>query len=84
MSAVLDDAPRPTDRLFFDSPDAGEPTCVCSRCCQRISDREVPVRIVVKMRRSVLDPGGDRMGEYRYHARCVSVALSTDPPEENT
>ncbi len=55
----------PTDTLFSDSPDVGEPTCVCSRCNQPIGEDEVPIRAFLP----------DGTGEYRYHADCIPGLL---------
>jgi hypothetical protein len=58
----LDQVPLPTDTKFFDSPDAGDPTCVCSRCGQKIEEWESPCL-------RAWPPGEN--AEYRYHWRCV-------------
>ncbi len=34
----------PTDKLFDDSPDAGMPECVCSRCGSKILEGEIAIR----------------------------------------
>lgn len=34
----------PTDTLFIDSPDAGHPACLCSRCGNIIGEDEIPMR----------------------------------------
>lgn len=57
---------QPGDRLFPDSPDAGEPACICSRCGQQIAECDLPIRVFV-------DEG--RGGEYRYHPPCLGVTL---------
>lgn len=36
-----------TDRFFTDSPNAGEPGCICSRCHQQIKENEVPLRVAI-------------------------------------
>lgn len=59
----------PSDRKFDDSPDAGEATCLCSRCGQVIGETNVPIRVFVYEGRD---------GEYRYHARCVGLADEGD------
>jgi hypothetical protein len=61
----------PTDRLFPDSPDAGEADCLCSRCGKVIGEGVgVPIRAFV-------DDG--RGGEYRYHPVC----LGSDPDDDD-
>ncbi len=61
---------RATDRKFVDSPDAGDPACLCSRCGEPIGEDQVPIRNVV------LD--GQVFVEYRYHARCVDIEMYED------
>lgn len=56
-------SPRPTDRLFYDSSDAGTPECVCSRCGNNIETLEQLIRIAV---------GG--IGEYRLCGNCCADA----------
>lgn len=51
------------DRLFDDSPSAGDPNCLCSRCGQVIESKWVPIRAFL--------PNGQ--GEYRYHPACVGL-----------
>ncbi len=53
---------KESDRLFTDSPDAGDPECHCSRCQKLIGEEEVPIRMLV-----------DGKYEYRYHARCLGI-----------
>lgn len=48
-----------TDRLFSDSPDIGDPTCLCSRCGLAIAE-EIGIRAW---------PSDG--GEYRYHHSCL-------------
>lgn len=52
-----------TDHLYFDSPDAGDPVCLCSRCSQSIPDGIGIIRIWP-------DQGE---GEYRYHPACLGA-----------
>ena len=33
------------DRMYNDSPDAGEPNCWCSRCHEHITEGQVPLRV---------------------------------------
>lgn len=62
-----------TDRLFMDSPDAGTPECICSRCGKQIGmheeDEVIPIRLFVNQ---------GRKGEYRYHPGCF---FSSPDPE---
>jgi hypothetical protein len=60
-----------TDVLFQDSPDAGLPECICSRCGQGISEGEMPIRVFVD---------GGKGGEYRYHGACFGVVF---PPDDD-
>ena len=53
----------PTDKLFADSPDAGHPDCLCSRCGLRIYDDEIPIRFFA-----------ENDLEYRFHHECYSMA----------
>jgi hypothetical protein len=58
----------PGDRKFTDSPDAGHPKCLCSRCGKRIGEDIVPVRAFPE----------DGACEYRYHPACVGMAEDED------
>ena len=49
------------DVLFQDSPDAGHPDCICSRCGQPIPEDQCPLRVF-------MDEG--RAGEYRFCESC--------------
>ncbi len=54
---------KQTDRLFTDSPDAGDQDCLCSRCGKIITEDEAPaIRMFVEGKY-----------EYRYHARCLGL-----------
>lgn len=67
-SAIL-----PTDTRFTDSPDAGAPTCLCSRCLLQISEGTVPIRATP----------ADGSYEYRFHPACFGVTKTgpLDPDE---
>ena len=52
-----------TDRVFTNSPDAGDPDCLCSRCGLVIEDCCGPVRAWPE----------DGSKEYRYHAHCLGA-----------
>ncbi len=54
----------PTDTLFDESPDAGDPTCLCSRCKSVIEAGTVPVRAFT-----------DDDCEYRFHPACVGMEV---------
>lgn len=60
---MIFDGVRETDKLFQDSPDAGWPECICSRCGGRIGEDEMPLRVFV-------DEG--KGGEYRYCEGCTA------------
>jgi hypothetical protein len=32
-----------TDKFFYDSPDAGDPECICSRCGKQIPEKDSPI-----------------------------------------
>jgi len=36
-----------TDKFFYDSPNAGEPSCLCSRCGKQIPEGEKILRVAV-------------------------------------
>ena len=36
-----------SDLFFNDSPDSGEPSCICSRCHKQIEEDEVVLRVAV-------------------------------------
>ncbi len=63
----------PTDQAFGDSPDAGLPDCLCSRCGLVIPETEVPVRAW---------PGNGSF-EYRFHPACLGINSSNGPSAEN-
>jgi hypothetical protein len=53
----------PGDRIFTDSPDSGDPACLCSRCGKTIEGNIVPIRVT--------DPLG--VTERRYHPACIGI-----------
>jgi hypothetical protein len=53
----------PTDVKFYDSPFAGDPACICSRCHLPIGEDDVPIRAWPEV-------GGY---EYRFHPKCVGA-----------
>lgn len=57
---------KETDKLFTDSPDAGDYSCICSRCGKKIEERESPITRVF-----VEDDETDMIyGEYRFCNKC--------------
>lgn len=60
----------PTDRVFQDSPDAGWPECICSRCGKPIPENDQPIRCWTE----------DGKLEWRYHPACLG--FKTFPEEE--
>jgi hypothetical protein len=58
----------PTDQRFTDSPNAGDPECVCSRCGNPIPASGSPIRVFVN--------GGN--AEYRYHPACVGMRMESE------
>ena len=50
---------------FSSSPDAGDPTCLCSWCEELITEEDAPV---IRMTN-----GADQ--EARFHRRCINPAL---------
>lgn len=61
--------PRPTDTVFDDSPDTGHPTCICSRCSQRIQEEEMAIRVWTKNEHGEMD---EESKEYRYCELCMT------------
>jgi len=57
---------RLTDTPFLDSPDVGEPECVCSRCGGVIQDMAI----------RAWSAHGDGEMEYRYHPACLGVSVA--------
>lgn len=57
-----------TDRRFTDSPDAGDPRCICSRCGQLINEDDGPVRAWPD----------DGSYEYRFHPACMGFQTFPD------
>jgi hypothetical protein len=58
---------QPQDTLFDDSPETGDPACLCSRCGQRIRLRD---GVAVRM----WPEGRDK--EYRFHTACLGLNMS--------
>jgi hypothetical protein len=58
-------------RCFEDSPDAGDPACVCSWCEQPIAEHDTPIRVFVE---------DGRVGEYRFHYPCFIASIDDASP----
>lgn len=61
--------PRPTDKLFEDSPDCGHPDCICSRCGSRIQEYEMPIRLTTTNEKGEVDKDSK---EYRFCEFCTT------------
>lgn len=59
---------HPTDRAFTDSPDAGWPECLCSRCGEPITEADCEAEGPVI--RIWPEHGAC---EWRYHPRCLGL-----------
>ena len=66
-----------TDTRFLDSPDVGEPDCLCSRCGKPILGG-VPFRAWPD---DIGQPGSDNY-EYRYHNACQGLDPKYDQDQE--
>lgn len=55
------------DKLFSDSPNAGDINCVRSRCGEIIQEDEVPVRMWTTNEKGEVD---DKSQEYRFCENC--------------
>jgi len=68
-----------SDKLFSDSPYAGELECICSRCAEIIQDDEVPIRMWTQNEKGEVDENSQ---EYRFCERCQEksgiILLKTD------
>ena len=67
---------KSSDQRFYDSPDAGDPDCRCSRCGLAIGEETVPIRCCGQ--NEAIDPGY----EYRFHPRCLGFVECPDEPWE--
>lgn len=72
LGTWLGEQMRGTDTAFSDSPEAGEPSCLCSRCGLSIGEEEVPVRAW---------PDDGTNLEFRYHARCLGLQVYDELPD---
>jgi len=59
------------DIIFWDSPEAGNPNCFCSRCANLIQEGELPIRIMIKPEtpEEIAQYGTDTW-EYRFCEKC--------------
>lgn len=62
-----------TDKVFYNSPDAGDPDCLCSRCLKLITEEQVPVRSWPQSGNpdTIQD---EAESEYRYCDHCQQAA----------
>ena len=62
----------PTDKHFYDSPDTGHRTCLCSRCGKLIPESQMAIRAWPSepgdQGYDSAAPGGT---EFRYHPSCL-------------
>ena len=57
-----------TDTAFKNSPDVGDPECLCSRCGEAITEDEVAIR------------AWEGVLEYRYHIECLGASAPEVQP----
>lgn len=69
MALQIDNLPQPGDTEFLNSPDAGHPKCLCSRCGQKIEEWHAPCLRVWPQNENLNKPA--KTVEYRYHWGCV-------------
>lgn len=66
---------KETDKFFYDSPDAGDKKCICSRCSRHIPEEEAPVIRVFPTEEG--DHGWDANAEggteFRYCIHCCKA-----------
>jgi len=69
-------SPEVLDRLrwFTDSPDAGDPRCLCSLCLEPIPERESPIMRIWTI---------DGSKEARLHQSCTAELLPGWVPQYN-
>ena len=74
VNDILSLKPEQIDHLkkFNDSPDAGDPSCICSYCKQVITEKEVPYRLWPKTNSILVngEPISD-FWEIRLHWNCL-------------
>lgn len=59
------------DVVFTDSPNVGDPNCICSRCRKPIAGDEFPIRVWPP-----IESGERGTKEFRYHPECVGLRTS--------
>lgn len=68
-----------TDKFFYDSPNTGDPDCICSRCKTQIKEDEVPLRVLVGNtdittgKGDTIDTAGNG-SEFRLCEKCFNEA----------
>ena len=62
----------PTDKFFYDSPDAGDSSCICSRCNKPIPEEDSPILRVMPtdLGDYGFDPNAIGGTEFRYCRKC--------------
>ena len=60
---------RTTDKAFDQSPDAGDPDCICSRCGNKILEGEFPIRFFTTNDAGEVD---ENSKEYRLCEYCTT------------
>ena len=76
-----------TDQFFYDSPDAGHPNCICSRCRKKIPEKDAPIIRAWPDEPGDygFDPSAKNGTEFRYCRECsekMGIHFPDDPPEE--
>ena len=67
---------KSTDKVFQDSPDAGDPVCLCSRCLQVIAENDCPLRCWPEKGEVGHDPKAKGGTEYRFcHSCCEKMGI---------
>lgn len=57
----------PTDLTFPDSPDPGDPRCICSRCQEEIPETTLPIRGYLETATGTY--------ELRFHPECLGITV---------
>lgn len=69
-----------TDKVFYDSPNTGDPACCCSRCGKPIPEDVPAVRAwPSEPGDQGYDPNATGGTEFRYHPECVGIIVASDP-----
>lgn len=79
--------PKETDRVFYDSPDTGHPTCMCSRCGNQIREQEIALRFWPAEPGDIgFDPAAKGGTEFRFCQKCCEaegMIFGSQPDEED-